>query len=65
MKISINKTHIEEDLRNQEKRLIYTDEEGTEWVEEPQQTASGFIQTLVKKLDSWYWKENDSNNLLS
>ncbi|MGH1338329.1 MAG: hypothetical protein ACRBFS_19555 [Aureispira sp.] len=52
MKIGIKKMHIEKDVRNQEKRLIYTDEEGTEWVEEPQMTATGFLSTLVKKLDS-------------
>lgn len=62
MKIKIVSTHIENDIRNDNPTLVFTDENGVEWVNE-EQTASnmfgGFITAFVKKSDSWYWRKDD------
>lgn len=58
-KTKIVETNIENDLRNGQPTLVYTDEHGTEWVHEEQSSNhGGYITALVKKRDSWYWKKD-------
>lgn len=58
-KIKIVSTHIENDLRNGTPSLVHTDEDGIDWVHEEQTSAiAGYITALVKKDDSWYWRED-------
>lgn len=55
-KIKIVETHIENDTRDQIPTLVFTDENGIEWVHEEQACRhGGFITSLVKKSESWYW----------
>ena len=49
-KIKIVETNIEYDNVNKLPTLVYTDEHGTEWVQEN--------QVLIKKNESWYWKKD-------
>lgn len=57
MKIKIVSIHIENDLVNEIPTIVYTDENGIEWVHEEQSSHHGFITMLVKKEDSYYWKQ--------
>lgn len=54
-KLKIVSTHIENDIRNNAPTLVFTDENGTEWVNEETNSQHGFITTLVKKENSWYF----------
>lgn len=56
-KIKIVSTHIEGDKKNNSPTLVFTDEHGTEWVYEEQNSQAGFITKLVKKSESWYFKD--------
>lgn len=54
--IKIIKTHIENDLVNNSPTIVFTDEDGIEWVHEEQTSDyAGYITRLVKKKDSWFF----------
>lgn len=54
-KLKIVRTHIENDLNNQP-TLVFTDEQGIEWVHSEQSSNfGGYITQLVKKSESWYF----------
>lgn len=54
-KIKIVSTHIENDL-NKQPTLVFTDEQGIEWVHAEQSSNfGGYITQLVKKSESWYF----------
>lgn len=59
MKIIIVQTHIENDLVNNTPTIVFTDESGQEWVHEEQTSQhAGYITRLVKKEDSWFFKDH-------
>ena len=58
MKIQIKSMHIENDVKNDTPTLVYTDENGEEWVHEEQTATYGYITSLVKKKGSFYWTED-------
>lgn len=54
-KIKIISTHIENDL-NKQPTVVFTDEQGIEWVlSEQLSNFGGYITQLVKKSESWYF----------
>lgn len=60
MNKKIISTHIENDVVNGSPTLVFTDEDGEEWVHEEQTSNyGGYITKLVKKQDSWFFKDND------
>ena len=61
MKNKIMDIHIENDKRNGNPTLVFTDLHGIEWVHEEQTVSDqqgGFITALVRKSDSYYFKED-------
>lgn len=56
-KIKIVATHIENDVVNNYPTLVFTDENGKEWVNEEQSSQhGGYLTVLVEKSKSWYFK---------
>lgn len=67
MNISIVKTHIENDVVNSSPTIVFTDENGIEWVHEEQTSQyAGYMTMLVEKSKSWFFKkENQTDSSLS
>lgn len=56
-KKKIVSTHIENDVRNNQPTLVFTDESGQEWVHEDQPVNNGqYVSVLVHKEKSWFFK---------
>lgn len=54
-KFKIDNIHLEID-RNNEPRLVITDENKVEWAISEQSSAHGFITVIEKKSDSFYFR---------
>jgi len=59
MNVEIKKMHIENDVVNNEPKIVFTDENGVEWVNSHQtlnNDGSGYSR-LTEKSKCWYFKK--------
>ena len=59
-RLMIGDIYLEKDINN-EPRLILKDELGEEWSISTENTGNGFITTIKKKDDCWYFNEQNRN----
>jgi len=61
MKTEIKKLHIENDVVNNEPKLILTDETGKEWVMSSRTVCSegGSIPVIIAKENDWYFDDKN------
>ena len=63
MKKEIKKFHIENDVVNNEPKLIVTDEDGVEWVMSSKTACSegAAIPAMIKKQNDWFFNKTNAN----
>lgn len=61
-KLKVETLHIENDVVNNEPKLILTDENGVEWVMSSITSCSegGQSPKLIKKKEDWYFKPKNA-----
>ena len=59
LKIEITKMHLEPDTVNGSLKLILTDDSGDQWVLTEETGQYGYINTIKRKSDDWYFNEKN------